>query len=395
MLPLLLTVLCAAPAQLPEDPGPFAVGWRNVLFQDQRFGQGNVDIRVYYPAVAAGQNAVADPSGGPFPLVGFQHGWLGDADGYDNLCTHLASWGFVISSTDTETGLFPNTREFAEDTRASLWWIEDQSATPGAWLEGMADPTAIWSALGHSMGGGTLSELIGVEPRVRNIIGLQAADNSAGYGAMAAYSGAAYWIAGSVDNIVFPHTVHDWLERAQATSRRDLYWEVIGMGHGGCTDEVGTGDPLPGPEQHRLHRRLCTALLRSEADGEEDALGTTLGAGAAGEPLEAESFCAEPPLWVVEGGASILVGAAARSLGGSGIAWSLDLGNYSTPYGNLGFAPASAVPAFFGNAGFDGVVETVIPPEPAWVGRTVGFAAFAAGAGRLPRLSRTALVDYP
>jgi hypothetical protein len=36
-----------------------------------------------------------------------------------------------------------------------------------------------------------------------------------------------------------------------------------------------------------------------------------------------------------------------------------------------------------------------VPPQSAWLGRTIGFAGFAAGAGRPPQLGRTVLVDYP
>lgn len=394
MIPALALLLLPA-AQLPEDPGPYAVGWRNVLLQDQRFGQGGVDVRIYYPAAAAGQNQPADPTGGPFPLVGFQHGWLGNADGYDLLCTHLASWGFVVSSTDTETGLFPNTREFAEDTRAALWWIEDQSALPASWLAGMADAGGPWSAVGHSMGGGTLTQLIGIEPRVRAIVGLQAADNSAGYASLQAWTGRAWWIAGSADWIVPPGVVHDWYERAAPNSERDVYWEVIGMGHTGCTDTPGAGDPLPAAEQQRLHRRLVAAVLRAEQLGDENVLFDALGAGAAGEPLLLESFCSLPPTWAIEGGASIAVGAAARSGGTAAIAWSLTLGNYATPYGPLGFDPRSATVVFQGPAGFSGAVAAVVPPQAGWSGRTIGFAALAGGGGRPARLGRTVLVDYP
>lgn len=392
LLPLLLSLTAL---QLPEDPGPHAVGWRDLLLQDQRFGQGLVDVRVYYPASSSGPNAAADPSGGPFPLVAFQHGWLGTADGYDLICTQLASWGFFVSSTNTESGLFPDTREFAEDTRAALWWLEDESFRPGSWMEGMCDPNALWSALGHSMGGGTLSQLIAVEPRVLNVIGLQAVNLPAGAGNFQTYGGSAWWVAGSVDNLVPPGEVRDWFDRASVASRRDAYWELIGGGHSGCTDSPPGGEPLSAAEQQRITRRLATCILLAEVKGEENLLSFVLGAGAFGEPLETESLCAEPPLWVIEGGASVMTGIAGRSANRAGLAWSLDLGQFQTPYGALGFRPSSAVVAFAGSAGADGLAEQVIAPHPSWSGRTVGFAGIAAGAGRPPRFSRTGLVQYP
>lgn len=391
----LLPLLCALSCQLPEDPGPHAVGWRDVRFTDARFGQGAVDVRVYYPAVTAGQGAAADPAGGPYPAVGFQHGWLGSAEDYDALCGHLASWGYLVSSTDTETGLFPNRSSFARDTRAALWWLEDESANSASWLAGMADPQAPWSAAGHSMGGGALSLLIGIEPRVRTVIGLQAAEESAGGPAVAAFDGAAYWIAGGVDGIVPPRVVHDWYETAGADSARDVYWRVDGMGHGGCTDSPPGNEPLAGPEQHRLHRRLLVALLECETRGDENALHHVLGLGAVGEPLRPESDCRVPAVWAIEGAATVLVGAAARAGGQAALAWSLALGNYSTPYGMLGFDPVTAVPVFGGSTGVAGVAERPVTGPAAWLGRTVGFAGIAVGGGRPPRLGRTALVDWP
>jgi len=394
MLSLLPLLLCLS-FQLPEDPGPFPVGWRDESFQDLRFGQGIVDARVYYPATVNGQNAPADPVGGPYPLMGFQHGWLGSAANYDNLCTHLASWGYVVSSTDTESGLFPDRQAFARDTRAAMWWIEDESADPLSWLADMVDPIAPWSAMGHSMGGGTLSLLIGIEPRVRTIVGLQAAQEPAGLAAMRTFDGAAWWIAGSVDTLVPPSGVHAWFEEAGMASRRDAYWEVIGMGHTGCTDSPSNGDPLPGAEQFRVHRRIVTAVLECEVRGDENLLSTTLGAGAYGEPWSAESDCRIPPVWAIEGGASIFVGVAGRAGGRAALAWSLTLGSYSTPYGPLGFDPRTAVRAASGLTGTDGVLEAALPPRGSWLGRTIGFAGIASGASRPPLLGRTAFVDYP
>lgn len=184
---------------------------------------------------------------------------------------------------------------------------------------------------------------------MRAIVGLQAAPEPAGVAAMLAFSGSAWWIAGSVDNLVPPPDVHDWFERARAASQRDLYWLVHGMGHTGCLDTLPNNEPLSGAEQHRVHRRLCTAIVESEVRGEENLLSAALGDSAFGQPWTAESDCQIPPVWALEGGA----------------------------------------------ADAEGIFEATVPPHPAWLDRTIGFAGLANGGGRSARLGRTALVDYP
>jgi hypothetical protein len=36
-------------------------------------------FQIHYPSVGADYGADANPSGGPFPLIGFMHGYLGQA----------------------------------------------------------------------------------------------------------------------------------------------------------------------------------------------------------------------------------------------------------------------------------------------------------------------------
>jgi hypothetical protein len=220
---LLLFFLTCLPviAQEIEDPGPYPVGWRDVTFVDKIFGQGTITGRMYYPALSAGHMADPDPSSGPYPLVGFMHGWLSSPDMYDNLCTHIASWGFVVASTGTETGFFLDMDQFARDTRSFLHWVDSESNEPGSWLFGMAWD-GDWAASGHSMGGGTLSFLIGIEPRVRTIVGLQALFTAKGVDNMRDYTGNPYQIAGEVDMLVPWETVHDWFVEA-VSARHNVF----------------------------------------------------------------------------------------------------------------------------------------------------------------------------
>lgn len=397
LAPLLSILPLLAPApQAIEDPGPHPVGWRDLVVADQFSSQGNIAVRVYYPGTLAGQDTPADPGAGPFPLVNMMHGWLGSASGLDDLCTHIASWGFVIVSTDTHRGFFPDTADYARDSRALLHWAEDSSQDPISWLAGMVQVGGPWSSIGHSMGGGTLSQLVGIEPRVTTIIGMQAADNSAGEAAIGQYTGRLFYIAGADDNVVQPREVHDWNELA-VNSDRNVYWEVIGMGHGGPLDNPPNNEAMPGAEQSRMHRRLVTGVLRTEMYGEEALYVDLFGAGIDVEPVEMECRNYTPAIWVGHDPitATVTVGAAGRLHGRIALAWSQQTASVQTPIGLLGIDQASAVPVFQDSVGTTGTIELALPVDPVWLGTTVYFTGAAGGRGMASRISNVAAVDVP
>lgn len=398
---LLTPLLSILPLLVPtpqaiDAPGPETVGWRDLTVVDQFSSQGNIKVRVYYPASASGQDTPADPSGGPFPLVNMMHGWLGSASGLDDLSSHIASWGFVVVSTDTNRGFLPDTASYARDSRALLHWAESSSQDSGSWLLGMVQVGADWSAVGHSMGGGTLSQLIGIEPRVTTVIGMQAADNSAGEAAMRQFTGQAYYIAGGEDNVVIPREVHDWVEIAYNT-QRNVYWKVLGMGHGGPLDDPPDNEPMPGAEQARMHRLLVTGLLRLEMQDATDLRDDLFGGGMAAEPVEYECRNYTPVIWAEQDPITSLttVGIAGRLHGRIALAWSLTPAAVQTPFGLLGIDQASAVILHQGVVGTTGVYEVSMPANPVWLGTTVYFTGAAAGRGAATRIGNVASVDVP
>ena len=381
----LLSLAAALAVQLPEDPGPWPAGWQDVAFTDANFGQGFVFARIYYPAIVAGQNTLADNSGGPYPMVALLHGYLGSADGLDMLGNHFASHGYLVASIDTHSGLFPDIMDYAWNTRAMLQWTEDQSQTPGTWLEGMAR-AGDWAAIGHSMGGGTLSLLIGIEPRVRVIVGMQAAEaDPPGPLNMISFTGAGMWIAGSVDAIVPPATVRLWYQRATSAARRSFF-EVIGMGHLGPSDNPSNNQPMSAAEQQAVHRRLITPFLNAEMNGDvaayEFIYGSTVSA-----PWSVAQSSTQPILW---GGASASSSGAEFGVHGvpfsnAVFAWSTALGNSMTPFGAAGIdlAFGGSTPTFV--LGPNGWGRDVFSFPPMWSGTTVYFqaASFQGAAGAL------------
>jgi hypothetical protein len=373
----------ALSAQAIEDPGPFIAGWRDVTFDDVIFGQGIITGRMYYPALSAGQGAAADPSGGPYPLTAFQHGWLGRPSNYDLLCEHIASWGFVVASTGTETGLFPNTDQYARDTRSFLHWVEAEAGNPSSWLTGMTG-SGDWAAAGHSMGGGTLALLIGIEPRVRTIVGLQSASSgNTGVQNMQVFTGNAFQVAGEVDWIVPPATVYDWFREADS-ARRNVFFLVEGMGHTGCLDDPSNSEPLPGPEQHRMHRRLVTGLLRAETFADESLFADILGEGIAVEPLRFQSDCRIPPFWsrisTFQTG-NLVAGLAGKGGANAFLACSLVPASITTPYGQLGLDPGSATVFHAAPLKLLGWHEEILPIQPAWSGQILYLQGLVTGGG--------------
>lgn len=384
---LLSAILLAAAAQLPEDPGLHAAGWQDIWFQDANFGQGYVQARIHYPALSAGQGAAADPASGPYPVVAMLHGWLGSADGLDDLSNHLVSHGYLVASIDTHSGLNPDTMDYARNVRSMLHWVEDESSSPASWLAGMAAP-GDWSAVGHSMGGGTLSLLIGLEPRVRNLVGMQAAETDAiGTSNMQAFDGTSLWIAGDVDNIVPPTVVHRWFDRSLVAARC-FYFNVDGMGHGGPNDFPPLNEPMPGAQQHAVHRRLVTVFLEAQVRGQDNLYHHAFGSQP-GFPWAIEQDCPEPLFW---GGRHLSVQSAEFGLHGAvgdtgAFAWSSQLGSTATPFGpaDLDLSFGGSLPAI--HLGAQGWGRDDFLFGPGLSGTTLYFqaATYGTGGGSLTR----------
>jgi hypothetical protein len=390
LLILFFTAIPAFAGPIIDDPGPQAVGWKDVTFVDTIHGQGTIEGRLFYPALTPGQNAEPDPLSGPYPLVGFQHGWLLNPSNYDNLCTHAASFGFVVASTGTETGFFPDYNQFALDTRSFLAWVEAESGNPASWLHGMA-AAGDWAAVGHSMGGGSLSLLIGAEPRVRTIIGLQSATLSGqGVAEMQSFTGNVIQVAGSVDWIVPPNMVREWYDSAE-NARRKAWFLVEGMGHLGCMDNPGGGDPLPPAEQARLHRRLVAGFLLAEMKGEEGWYHALMGEDMDPEPVDRECRMIEPAFWAQE--SPYQVRNLTAGIGGAegdtaGILASLLPGSAITPYGELGLDPFSFFVLDLALLDASGFHELLLPIPASGAGVTLylqGGVLYSGGGGQLTR----------
>ena len=335
-------------------------------------------------------------------MVALNHGWLGDPTNYHLLSQHLASWGFVVASIGTETGFFGNMVSEARDSQALLAWVEDQSGNPNSAFAGMTDGGDL-GAIGHSMGGGSMAFLIGLEPRVRAVVPMEAYKEGLGYNNNAdfnlrEYTGSIMFLAGDYDDTA-PHGTNslDMYEHCIRAARRHFVL-LEGAGHLGPTDEPSISDPMPPNEQHRLHRRYVGAFLRAELKGEEHLYGDMFGHGAVNAPVQMLGSDYIPAFWANPEAASIgttSVGITGMEGHSAIMMWSMVRANFSTSYGILGIDPRHATP--IANQVFDstGVIEVELPNQAQWAQQIVYFQGIVSLAPTGAMLTRTVTVQFP
>ncbi|MBJ01361.1 MAG: hypothetical protein CMK00_00660 [Planctomycetes bacterium] len=304
LLPALLSLLTTAlpaTAQLPEDTGPHLVGIRSTTFSNPGPGDNTIQVRLWYPALAEGDDTQPDTANGPYPPVLFMHGYFAPPWFYGLLNRHLASHGFVVVAVGNQDGLLMNIVRFAQDGQALVHWAETQAADPAHYLHDMlaAGP---WTGVGHSNGGEALLRIQESEDLFATLALMEPRwyDNNQ----VATFPGHVLTIA-STHDIVNPTANHArrYYENL-ASARRNLYGLIIGGGHNGSLDFPSSiVNPLPHAEQHRMHRRLVGGFLRAELQQAEDELYHLFGSGSSGDPLESEGSSLDPAIWVRPGGA--------------------------------------------------------------------------------------------
>jgi predicted dienelactone hydrolase len=194
------------------DMGPYEVGVMTLRLQDR-------SVEIYYPAEKGSSKTLpadvykqTDPIPSPmlsmlkipetvdlsqtiparrdapaadgerFPVVLFSHGAGGWRGMHGIILSGVASWGFVVASTDyTEYGFssqfgarpggdMTRRREsVARAVAATIERLEEESGDPQSRLHSVVDPSRI-GAIGHSAGGGTMFGELN-NPRIGTIIG--------------------------------------------------------------------------------------------------------------------------------------------------------------------------------------------------------------------------------
>jgi len=194
---LLISQACRADF---AQPGPHQPG-RTTVTVNRQTG-GTFTAQVFYPATSPGSGTPLDPSGGPYSVIAFGHGFLQAVSQYYSTLDHLATWGFLVVATDSQSGFSPNHAEYGRDLSDSLTFMISEQTRPGSRFLGVVDVNSL-GVSGHSMGGGASVLCAAIDPRVDAVANLAAAEtNPSAIAAGASIQAPVFLIAGSQDTIV-------------------------------------------------------------------------------------------------------------------------------------------------------------------------------------------------
>ena len=254
---LLSVVLLAGSATAggtTADPGPFAAGRRDVTVT--RPDGSSFTATLHYPATSAGVNAPFDPSGGPYPVFSFGHGFLSAVTLYQSTLAHLASHGFFAIASQSQGGLFPSHAAFANDIRLCLDHMIAADASASSPYFGSVAVEALGVG-GHSMGGGASILAAAADPRIRAVVTLAAANtNPSSINAASQLGMPVRLIVGSEDTIVPPAGSAGPMY-SNAPAARQLA-DIVGGSHCGFIDSS-----IPFCDSGSISRSTQLALTRA------------------------------------------------------------------------------------------------------------------------------------
>lgn len=391
----LFLVLSASPQLDVDTLGPYKVGTQAVSFQDANFGRGTITGIIYYPATATGPNQPVDVSGGPYPLVGWSHGYTEPVTDYAPLLSHLASWGFVVAGIGTETGIFADMEEEANDLRALMHWAEDESFDTNAWLFQSLDHLN-WGAGGHSMGGASMGYLARDEARVSDIAMLEPYHGSylgssyPAFNQFHNYDGRLLVVAGSEDTTCpADSSVKPWFNKATGTENA-FFVNIQGGGHFGATIWPNWEGSLSASEQQRMHFRLLASFMLVGLKDEDNRMAAITGFQADNDPAVKESRSNVPSIWLGQDVAlpnELFMGIAGQPNNHARMGYSFTSGNRMTRFGLVEIDIATANIFIRGRFSSTGIRESTIVLPASWSGTTLyiqGASVFA-GAGSVSR----------
>ena len=161
----------------------YNAGYQQLTFFDSTRGR-TLATAIWYPTSDGAEvssneisGATPDPSGGPYPLILFSHGWKGYNRQASFLTEQWARHGFVVAAPnhqyDTGSDYDPSYEaEMQFDRPEDIRFVTDQMLSLNqdatSFLYGMTDPNAIGMS-GHSFGGHTTMMIAGAPPNLDHL----------------------------------------------------------------------------------------------------------------------------------------------------------------------------------------------------------------------------------
>lgn len=242
--------------------GPHLVAYRDLNFTDASLSTPTVSARVYHPAISSGANQPV--ASGSFPSIAFGHGFNIGYLEYENLCSHLASHGYIVISPDVQNGFNVDHQEFARQLVACISFLQSEGATPSSdFYNAVSNKTGVY---GHSMGGGASFLVPNEFPAIDAICGLAAAEtNPSAIAALTSYAKPFMVISGSEDNTAPPASNQE-LMYDEPTGPK-IHVSIVGGAHCKFTDAstvcdfVSSGGSITRAEQQKITNRYTTGFF--------------------------------------------------------------------------------------------------------------------------------------
>jgi len=259
-------------------PGPYPVSQRTVTVT--RANSTTFTAQIRYPATSTAASAPFASAAAPAAAVSFGHGFLSAVDLYDSTMDHLASHGYIVIATTSESSLFPSHSNFALDIRQCLTWLEQQDVLAGGWLLGAVDETK-FAVSGHSMGGGASALAAGADTRIKCLATLAAAEtNPSASTAASSIQVPSRFIVGSQDTIVPPSNTQPQYNNCDAPRQITT---ITGGSHCGFIDSAiiaCDSGSLARADQLAKTRALLLEFFNASLRGDAARFATVWGAGA-------------------------------------------------------------------------------------------------------------------
>ena len=274
-----VTAAFASPALADNSqPGPYPVSQRTVTVT--RANNTTFTAQIRYPATSSAATSPFAAAAAPAPALSFGHGFLTAVDLYDSTMDHLASHGYIVIATTSESSLFPSHSNFALDIRQCLTWLEQQNTLKTSWLVGRVD-SARFAVGGHSMGGGAAALAAAADARIKCLVTLAAAEtNPSAAAAAASVQVPSRFIVGSQDTIVAPATTQNQYNACDAPRQ---FVTIAGGSHCGFIDSAiiacDSGSISRADQLAKTHA-LMLEFLDTHLRGDASDFAAVWGAGA-------------------------------------------------------------------------------------------------------------------